>query len=417
MLVELDCGTGVPPVSDAVMRQNTWGLDLAGQAGDPSPSQGEGLGEGFLASAGGIGGLLAVHDTRGTVPTGDHLDAICTPLPPREGFGGGSQRSNSNGQVPLQSPLRRRTVPPDANGNVGQVVDLTATTWASAAITAHYEYAPYGAVRNDITGQSYGPENPWRFSTKQWDPETALGYWGRRYYSATLGRWLNEDPIEERGGLNLYAYARNEPLQWNDPLGTAICIFAVHNCFELIPISSEGGVVPGQVLQQHGHGGSSVSVGGDGSGGGSLTVDTGLRVLDPLRIWVSSWCLYCGWVHGEDVRDQANNLVEVRMRNDSVPDENECRWDAMQHCVGVALLARACGAGCAIGLGDMKEDYNDDCSSTRDKHNNRIGARQCSNAENIVECCYDLLDVAPPDGLDTQVDASDACEGDATMCH
>jgi hypothetical protein len=66
MLVELDCGTGVPPVSDAVMRQNTWGLDLAGQAGDPSPSQGEGLGEGFLASAGGIGGLLAVHDTRGT---------------------------------------------------------------------------------------------------------------------------------------------------------------------------------------------------------------------------------------------------------------------------------------------------------------------------------------------------------------
>jgi RHS repeat-associated protein len=383
MLVEIDASGE----TDAVMRQNTWGLDLAGQAGSMGLRPvmgGMGVSPVMLSGAGGIGGLLAVHDTRGTVPTGDDLDGVFTY---------------------------------DANGNVGQVVDLTATTWASAAITAHYEYAPYGAVRNDITGQSYGPENPWRFSTKQWDPETALGYWGRRYYSATLGRWLNEDPIEERGGLNLYAYARNEPLQWNDPLGTAICIFAVHNCFELIPISSEGGVVPGQVLQQHGHGGSSVSVGGDGSGGGSLTVDTGLRVLDPLRIWVSSWCLYCGWVHGEDVRDQANNLVEVRMRNDSVPDENECRWDAMQHCVGVALLARACGAGCAIGLGDMKEDYNDDCSSTRDKHNNRIGARQCSNAENIVECCYDLLDVAPPDGLDTQVDASDACEGDATMCH
>jgi hypothetical protein len=62
---------------------------------------------------------------------------------------------------------------------------------------------------------------------------------------------MNEDPIEERGGANLYAYARNEPLQWNDPLGTAICIFAVHNCFNVIPISSEGGAVPGQVPTQH----------------------------------------------------------------------------------------------------------------------------------------------------------------------
>jgi RHS repeat-associated protein len=216
---QTDCGTGVPPVSDAVMRQNTWGLDLAGQAGDPSPSQGEGLGEGFLASAGGIGGLLAVHDTRGTESTGDDLDGVCTPLPPREGFGGGSHRSNSNGQVPLQSPLGRRTVPPDANGNVGQVVDLTATTWSSAAITAHYEYAPYGGVTNTISGYAYAEENPWRFSTKQWDPETALGYWGRRYYSATLGRWMNEDPIEERGGVNLYAYAGNQPIHRYDARG------------------------------------------------------------------------------------------------------------------------------------------------------------------------------------------------------
>jgi RHS repeat-associated protein len=175
MLVEIDASGE----TDAVMRQNTWGLDLAGQNGG-----------GIAYAAGGIGGLLAVHDTRGTVPTGDDLDGVFTY---------------------------------DANGNVGQVVDLTATTWSSAAITAHYEYAPHGGVTNTISGYAYAAENPWRFSTKQWDPETALGYWGRRYYSAALGRWLNEDPIEERGGVNLYAYARNNPIDRGDVLGLLLC--------------------------------------------------------------------------------------------------------------------------------------------------------------------------------------------------
>jgi RHS repeat-associated protein len=250
MLVEIDCGTGVPPVSDAVMRQNTWGLDLAGQAGSMGLRPvmgGMGVSPVMLSGAGGIGGLLAVHDTRGTVPTGDDLDGVCTPLPPREGFGGGSHRSDSGSPTPLWSPLRGGTVPYDANGNVGQVVDLTATTWSSAAITAHYEYAPYGAVRNDITGQSYGPENPWRFSTKQWDPETALGYWGRRYHSATLGRWLNRDPIEEQGGFNLYAYVQNRPLRFVDSFGLASAFCAGGNCGGnplLDPY--QGGAVDGQ---------------------------------------------------------------------------------------------------------------------------------------------------------------------------
>jgi RHS repeat-associated protein len=215
MLVEIDASGE----TDAVLRQNTWGLDLAGQNGG-----------GIAYAAGGIGGLLAVHDTRGTVPTGDDLDGVCTPLPPREGFGGGSHRSDSGSPTPLWSPLRGGTVPYDANGNVGQVVDLTATTWASAAIKAHYEYAPYGGVTNTISGYAYAEENPWRFSTKQWDPETALGYWGRRYYSATLGRWLNEDPIGEYGGFNLYAYVQNDPIVRFDLLGLSAASCAGGGC-------------------------------------------------------------------------------------------------------------------------------------------------------------------------------------------
>jgi RHS repeat-associated protein len=40
-----------------------------------------------------------------------------------------------------------------------------------------------------------------------------------RAYDAGLGRWLSEDPVEEEGGINLYGYVGNEPVNEWDPLG------------------------------------------------------------------------------------------------------------------------------------------------------------------------------------------------------
>ncbi len=90
---------------------------------------------------------------------------------------------------------------------------------AAAAIVAHYEYDPYGGVVNDLSGYTYAEANPIRFSSKYNDAETGLGYWGYRYYSPRLGRWISRDPLEEQGGLNLYVYARNSALQAVDPFG------------------------------------------------------------------------------------------------------------------------------------------------------------------------------------------------------
>ena len=38
-------------------------------------------------------------------------------------------------------------------------------------------------------------------------------------YDPEQGRWLSRDPIGEDGGLNLYGYVGNDPLNWVDPLG------------------------------------------------------------------------------------------------------------------------------------------------------------------------------------------------------
>ena len=40
-----------------------------------------------------------------------------------------------------------------------------------------------------------------------------------RLYRTDFGRWLTHDPIEERGGINLYDYVGNNPVNWIDPLG------------------------------------------------------------------------------------------------------------------------------------------------------------------------------------------------------
>jgi RHS repeat-associated protein len=61
--------------------------------------------------------------------------------------------------------------------------------------------------------------NPFLFSTKYYDWETGLYYYGYRYYDPSMGRWPNRDPLGEAGGWNLYGFVVNDPLGYVDVLG------------------------------------------------------------------------------------------------------------------------------------------------------------------------------------------------------
>jgi RHS repeat-associated protein len=105
----------------------------------------------------------------------------------------------------------------DGNGSVAALLHAL-----SSSLTVRYEYGPFGEVLR-ATGPT-GKANPFRFSTKFQDPETDLLYYGYRYYSASMARWVSNDPIQERGGKNLCAIARNDLICHADLLGLSFSV-------------------------------------------------------------------------------------------------------------------------------------------------------------------------------------------------
>jgi RHS repeat-associated protein len=61
--------------------------------------------------------------------------------------------------------------------------------------------------------------NPYTFTGRRLDYTTGLYYYRARTYSPDLGRFLQRDPLGYVDGLNLFAYAGNNPAVVTDPWG------------------------------------------------------------------------------------------------------------------------------------------------------------------------------------------------------
>jgi RHS repeat-associated protein len=88
-------------------------------------------------------------------------------------------------------------------------------TNGSGGVVWAADYLPFGQA--DVTVDTV--ENNLRFAGQYYDQETGLHYNYHRYYDPTLGRYLRADPIGLEGGINLYAYVENNPVNAIDPLG------------------------------------------------------------------------------------------------------------------------------------------------------------------------------------------------------
>jgi RHS repeat-associated protein len=76
----------------------------------------------------------------------------------------------------------------------------------------------FGAARQEYRPTNDSVDLPFGFMGQYHDPEIGLFYNHFRYYDAVLGRYISQDPLRLRAGMNFYAFSTN-PNNVVDPLG------------------------------------------------------------------------------------------------------------------------------------------------------------------------------------------------------
>jgi RHS repeat-associated protein len=102
----------------------------------------------------------------------------------------------------------------DGSGNITYLVD------SSQAMAAAYRYDPFGNLIS--SSGSMAATNHLRYSSKEVDLNSGMYIYLYRFYDPALQRWLNRDPMEEDGGINLYEFCHNSPGDYADPDGQDI---------------------------------------------------------------------------------------------------------------------------------------------------------------------------------------------------
>jgi len=103
----------------------------------------------------------------------------------------------------------------DITGNIIKIKDEEGNS------IVEYKYDAYGKVEKTIIeNNNVSKYNPFIYKGYYYDEETELYYCNTRYYSPEIGRFLQVSDVSELNphsinGLNLYAYANNNPISYS----------------------------------------------------------------------------------------------------------------------------------------------------------------------------------------------------------
>ena len=126
------------------------------------------------------------------------------------------------------------TTPQHTNGDQHVFLEIHSST-ARVDVDRHRQGHERARRADDVPRvrrprtSDYRPHDRWgdfredyKFTGKEDDVEVGLTYFGARYYSPQLGRWISPDPLAIHGGggdLNPYAYVHGRVTTATDPTG------------------------------------------------------------------------------------------------------------------------------------------------------------------------------------------------------
>lgn len=133
----------------------------------------------------------------------------------------GRYTQSENTDEPLSELRSTATTYYDADG-LGTVTSLTDS---SGTIARTYEYDAFG----NLSGSTGTLVNPFQYTAREFDSETGLRFHRARYYDASSGRFISEDPARfSSRQVNFYSYVGNSPIINFDPTGLALCQFFIN---------------------------------------------------------------------------------------------------------------------------------------------------------------------------------------------
>jgi RHS repeat-associated protein len=208
---------------------------------------------------------------------------------------------------------------PDHLGSSTFVID-----GATSELVEATRYQAYGATESDYRpGRWAAYREDYRFTGKEEDIEVGLTYFGQRYLSAGLNRWVSVDPLTIHGlqaDVNVYAYVHGRVLVAIDPLGLADTppVGSPENpvaTSELPPGTAGAEVKAGQIFTY---------IPGNNSAGGVKTFDS----VDAAHAAGGKFFFQYqpgakGWAHAREVSDAAHAL-------DSLPSYGMTAGDLAQ---------------------------------------------------------------------------------------
>jgi RHS repeat-associated protein len=167
---------------------------------------------------------------------------------------------------------------------------------SAGQVTEKHGYTAYGLSNSLGTNTA-----SYQYAGRRLDQDTGLYYNRARYYAPTLGRFLNPDPIFIKGGLNLYAYTGNDPLNGTDPSGQYTFQFGLSGSFSLagvyFPLGFGFALDTDFHMGLYSYGGFGGSFGPDGEVGFSLNVSNAQTISDLTGLF-DNYSLHAGAGYG-----------------------------------------------------------------------------------------------------------------------